>query len=314
MPATQAEAGFWVDKAAAVQASRARAATTIAQNRWRAFSTWYDAAAVAALATQIDDLSQGARDAVAGAMQAYVAHLSALIRDTSSIPVPRASLPAIRNGVDMVGVHSRPAAQYRWTYAITADQEAALEAALLRTQQLIETDVMLAARDAQHAAMEDIGVHRYRRVLRPELAKSGHSCGLCAVASHRVYKTGELMPIHGGCNCLTIEVTADDPGSALNKADLDRIYSAASEDGSTHARDLKRVQVQINEHGELGPVLTVRGQHFLGKRAASNRTQESAQKTLSALLTNLDTFMAAKAGQDVIGYQQRQIARLRAAA
>jgi hypothetical protein len=33
---------------------------------------------------------------------------------------------------------------------------------------------------------------------------------------------------------------------------------------STHAFDLKRVRVVINDHGEYGPVLGVEGQHFLG--------------------------------------------------
>lgn len=313
--ATVAQAGVWVDKAAAVQSTKGAAAAGIAEAQWRRFSEWYDAAAVAKIASEVNDLSSGAQSAVASAMEAYVAHLTALLRDTRSVPVPRVTLPAIRNGADMVVVHSRPAGQYRWTYALTADREQALEAAALRTQQLLETDVMLAARDAQQGAMEDLQVKRYRRVLRPELAKSGHSCGLCAVASNQIYRVGDLMPIHANCNCLTVEVdSGHDVGSQLNEQDLAKIYAAAGD--STHAHDLKRVQVAVNEHGELGPVLTVRKQNFLGPREAFTRetSPETAKQQLTALLQNLETFMAEQAGEDVIGYQQRQIARLRAAA
>ena len=47
----------------------------------------------------------------------------------------------------------------------------------------------------------------------------------------------------------------------LNDGTLGELYQAA---GSTRGADLKRVRVTVEEHGELGPQLRVRGQHFRG--------------------------------------------------
>ena len=50
-----------------------------------------------------------------------------------------------------------------------------------------------------------------------------------------------------------------DPGSTLSNDDLPALYEVA---GGTSAAKLKRVTVE--QHGELGPVLTVKGQRFRG--------------------------------------------------
>lgn len=136
------------------------------------------------------------------------------------------------------------------------------DAAMQRLRDLAEHDVLLADRDAAQrflAAQET--VLGYRRVVHPELAKDGQSCGLCIVAASRVYSKEELLPIHGHCNCTVLPVfEAADPGLKLNRADLDRIYRAA---GDSTAAKLKRTRVEVRQNGELGPVLTRQGDNFV---------------------------------------------------
>ena len=111
----------------------------------------------------------------------------------------------------------------------------------------------LADRTASNGTLQAAGVTHYRRVIHPELSKGG-TCGMCVVASDRVYKTGTLMPIHANCECTVAPIAGDDdPGHRINAADLRRLYGDA---GGTGRAGLKRTRYRIDEHGELGPVLT----------------------------------------------------------
>lgn len=161
----------------------------------------------------------------------------------------------------------------------------ALEQALRLAQTLADGTVRLAERDASQQALiylaPRVGITGYRRVIRPELSRTG-TCGLCIVASDQVYKTGDLMPLHARCKCEVMPIIGDiDPGSALNNLTLGDLYGAAADSVSdlrrsgerrggpasrsgTAADDLKEVRLQINEHGEWGPVLTDGRHQFTG--------------------------------------------------
>jgi hypothetical protein len=249
---TLAEVVGWLDRySAASGALRARTVAAVSR-LWLRFDGWYAPALVAALAAQSADLSETSRATAAGLSAQYAATVAAPM---TSSPVQTASvaLGAARGGADMLKVYSRPAKVYRRAVSLLGGDEQARRLALLRLGQLMQADLMLAARDAQQAQLSALGVERFRRVLRPELSAGG-SCGLCAVASDRVYKVETLMPIHDGCNCVTLPIIGDDdPGHSLNREDLDRLYAAA---GSTARADLRRIRVRVSEHGELGPVLT----------------------------------------------------------
>ena len=121
----------------------------------------------------------------------------------------------------------------------------------------------------------------YRRVIHPEFSKTG-TCGLCIVASSRFYTKAELMPLHDLGKCTISPMTAtQDLGLKLNEDDLAKIYDAA---GSTYAEDLKKITVQINEHGELGPILTKKGDHFRDVATVnrdSKRTQYTSYKRMT---------------------------------
>ncbi len=163
------------------------------------------------------------------------------------------------------GVFERPAAQFRYIQS-----QGGLDAAgrsEQRIDDLVDTNLMLAQRLAQQQVLaqavnlDDTGKHRgkrgatitgYRRVIHPELSRGG-TCGMCIAASDRIYKVAELMPIHANCKCTIAPITeTHDPADDVNVADLNRLYKEA---GGTSVAHLKRTRYQVDEHGELGPVL-----------------------------------------------------------
>jgi hypothetical protein len=198
---------------------------------------------------------------------------------------------AARNGADPSEVYGRPFhlvwRQLDELPRVPGAIEQAIDAGEQRAVELALDDQQLAK---QHTALEILGhddaVVGYRRVL-----EGAHSCGLCIVASTQRYHREQLLPLHGGCDCSvaaiwgdqdpgrTIEATARIDGKLVPIADLpdvhDRIYerfgrsSSAARDipGTTdaHGRILQYRDVLITHaHGELGPVLAVRGADFTG--------------------------------------------------
>lgn len=157
-------------------------------------------------------------------------------------------------------VFERPAETYRYEKSIGKDRAAAIEKAEQRIAKTVDNNLILSARLAAQqtlvrVAEKDERIIGYRRIIHPELALKTGTCGLCVAASDRLYKVKDLQPIHGGCNCSISPVTtAHDPGIRLNEQDLSRLYEHAG--GGTSGRGLKRVNYQIIDHHELGPVLT----------------------------------------------------------
>lgn len=146
-----------------------------------------------------------------------------------------------------------------------------------RLTSLVEDDIAVTARDEAltvlRAAPKVVG---YRRVLHPEFSKTG-PCGLCVVAASRWYTIAELMPLHDKCKCTISPVTKNqDLGLKLNEADLKRIYAAAG--GSTFAEDLKRITVQVDWHGELGPILNRKGVEFKGVEKVNRQSKRRRYK------------------------------------
>lgn len=108
-----------------------------------------------------------------------------------------------------------------------------------------------AAASATQAHGDATGVIGYRRVPHPELSKGG-TCGLCIVASDRIYRRGNLRKIHERCGCQVVEVTAaNDPGGALNDLELGDIYAASGAIGAADRSALSHVRVQYDEQGRL---------------------------------------------------------------
>ena len=129
-----------------------------------------------------------------------------------------------------------------------------------RAERMVSQDIAGASRNIYNKAINSIPgkkVTGFRRVIHPELSESG-SCGLCIVASTMRYTKRDLMPIHSGCKCETVEIYSVDgeeydPGHLINMEDLEVFYSEAGE--STHGWDLKKSKYEVVEHPEYGPTL-----------------------------------------------------------
>lgn len=155
------------------------------------------------------------------------------------------------------GMFNRPARTQRYLESKGVDVAQARGEALKRMRRLVGDNLMLAQRLAEaemiaKASRVNPQITGFRRIIHPELSRTG-VCGLCIAAADRVYTVRDLLPIHGRCKCTVAAVTAEfDPADVLNKADLDQLYGAA---GGTSGAQLKRTRYQVDEHGELGPVL-----------------------------------------------------------
>jgi hypothetical protein len=273
---------------------------------WGDFDGWYDPTLVAGQSARSADLVAAA---TANARRLARSYTLAVLTDMGGWPTrPPAQVDFYpRNGVSALEAYSRPATQFVYARSQGATVDEAKKIALDRLTGLATQDVKLATRDEQRRLyMAAPKVTGYRRIIHPELSESG-TCGLCVVASSRIYHTADLMPLHGpSCNCDTMPITAgDDPGFRLNDDDLQKIYEAA---GSNAAEDLVNTRVTINEHGELGPVLWKEGDHFKSakesgrpafkKPTADNvradmvRALDGAEKRLVDAQTAYDLFAA----------------------
>jgi hypothetical protein len=269
---------------------------------WQDPGSWYDSNLIAGQAARSAQLVSSAQARTRTLTRSYA---NTLLKTLDAAP---SKLPPIvsyypRSGVTPLQVYSRPAVQFAYARSQGASVQEAHEVANQRLQDLAHSDVMLAERDefqkVYKAAPKVIG---YRRVIHPELSRSG-TCGLCAVAATRFYKTGDLLPLHNLCDCDTMPVTeGDDPGFRLNDDDLKKIYAAAGD--TTQGDFLKEVRISIDEHGELGPILVRQGQEFrsakdVGRPAWVKPTPESIRAGQQAAQADtVEKLAAAQAALD----------------
>lgn len=227
---------------------------------------FYDPAEVTQAAEQAADASNVAQTLAAGLMAQYLATILSTMTGEDLV-TPSILLPPIRFGADMPDVFRRPIKLFRLKVSQGVEPEEAYRQAMQLAGILTETNNSLATREASRQVLTlvgpDVGVTGYRRVLRPELSRTG-SCGLCIVASDQVYKRGDLLPLHARCNCSVMVIIGEaggpgDPGNSFNNLDLATLYAEAD---STHAYDLKKLRVRVANHGELGLVLTDRKHAF----------------------------------------------------
>ncbi len=218
------------------------------------FQRWYFQDEVDKIAKKIARVVRDAQEAIADMTEAY---LDAIF-DAMNLRVPNVNkdkhvkLPARLRAVDPRRQWNRPAEQARVSRLLGADEFEANEKALQRAEEMARMDAALAmqAAEQQRWGIAE-GITGYRRIIHPELP--GNVCGLCVVASSRIYRTNQLKRLHGGCRCTVLPVTkTQDPGKTMNEDELRDYYEAA---GSNRREDLQRVVVKTIAHGELGPIL-----------------------------------------------------------
>lgn len=227
----------------------------------RAFNGWYSDAQVRQMSKDVVRVVEAGQKQTVSLTDAYLSRVVAaeIGRPTRPVGV-KADLANLRYGVKHTEVYERLGAEYRYQVSEGKTFQEAAAITANRGNAMALMDMNLAMRDSAHQVYDQItAVDGYRRVIHPEFSRSG-TCGLCAAASDQTYNRESLLPLHERCRCETLPIIGDsDPGRSLNDEELGSLYDEA---GSTSGKDLKRVRVSVEQHGELGPVLRVEGQHF----------------------------------------------------
>lgn len=233
---------------------------------------------------QVVPVVTGAQLQMTGLTAAYLARQQQLAIGGTGAPVAVAARSvtgaASRNGTPLTEVYERPFHTVwreldrlpREDGAIEQAIQAGLDQALIDAKtDLQRTKALTSQQDLAH----DRHVVGYARVL-----EGAGSCGKCIVASTQRYHKAKLLPIHPGCDCGVAKIYGDDdPGQVINEkllADIHDAIAAQFGKDNSGARFIDG-QVKVNgqplqyrdvlvehEHGELGPILAVRGQHFTG--------------------------------------------------
>lgn len=258
------------------RALRLRTVGTVAA-LWGSLTSWRE--------PDIDRFAAGASAAVTGGQQATAAltaaYLGAMESAVTRSPVraPALAPSEIRDdalrGVPALEVYRRSGPTVWSALAAGRQVSAAVELGRMRVLSMAESDLQLAKTHASRHFMRTRGIQGYRRVIRgPE------TCALCIVASTQRYHSDELMPIHPGCDCHVAPIVGtQDPGWVIDPDALEGVHLRIAErfgKFTEGARQIPGSDAEFGEfvkyrdvlvthsHGELGPILAVRGHQFTG--------------------------------------------------
>lgn len=183
-------------------------------------------------------------------------------RDVAPVGV---ELPEDLRGVPVEDVYRRPYVQLWTDLSRGVPFDDAVSRAERRAVVLAHTDYQMARVHASQAALAgQPNVQFWRRV-----PTGDRNCLLCLVASTQRYRKENLAAIHPQCDCIVQGIPGDrDPGQVIDPALLEQVHAAVEaagfrSDRGGRAPDYRHLIV-TNRHGELGPVLGLRGQNFTG--------------------------------------------------
>lgn len=185
-------------------------------------------------------------------------------RPAVPVPVPTPTVASVR-GVDAAEVYGRPFHLVWRELGNGTPVDQAIESGQQRAVQTALTDVQLAkthtAAAAAKATPTTARPYWWRRVL-----EGPRNCALCVVASTQAYHVEKLLPIHPGCDCGVEPQWTAIPGHVIDEEALANAHDAIQQtfgisDSAARKPDYRKL-ILVEEHGELGPVLTVAGHHF----------------------------------------------------
>lgn len=301
---TAAVAGY----ISAMAALRSRLVSTL-EGRFRTLQSWRDADADRYLRSVLP-LIEGAKTAASQLTVGYLSrYLSALAESHQPVSVnPHQFAGDALRGVDPQEMYQRPFEQLWYQLSQGKPLADAVDAGAARLQSLATTDVQLAAtHTAQQALSHQKEVVGYRRILT-----GPNNCGLCIIASTQRYHKMDLLPIHPGCDCVVgVILGTEDPGQRINSAILtegalssgttgtginlyneDHVLDAGNLLPAVHQSvkdafgrfdvsgtsiDYRKLIV-VHENSEIGPVLTVKGDHFSKARKESGNIAAKPRK------------------------------------
>jgi hypothetical protein len=241
---------------------------------WRQFGGLDDAAADRFVAAVVP-IVETAEVSTARLLAAYLQALA--VQATGSSPNltidPAAVSGEVLRGVPTDEVYRRPVVTARKASSDGHPLDVALRIAGHRATATADIDVSLAQRAATvHALNQDDRVRFYRRVL------TGRSCMFCATASTQRYHGSDLMPLHGRCDCGVAPIYGDtDPGQVINRQVLAQLKANGKGywkqrgfvDANGDPIPPDTAPIAIRQHGELGPTLVDRHDHFDGPSVAA---------------------------------------------
>lgn len=181
-------------------------------------------------------------------------------------------------GVPADDVYRRPATTVYTALSQDTPMATAVTEGAARLGSLIATDLQMAKVRQAQRSLQSAGITAFIRVLT-----ENENCALCVIASTQRYWTGELSPIHPGCDCSVDKLPPGfDPEEQIVNNDLLELTHATIEQklGSSDrgARDLglgKTVSgrpvsdytdlIVTRTHGEYGPTLAWRDEKFTSK-------------------------------------------------
>ncbi|HXH34334.1 MAG TPA: hypothetical protein VNJ54_07975 [Plantibacter sp.] len=242
-----------------------------ARTAWLTAGSWRDAD-IDRLVRMIVPRVQAGQVKTAQLTAAYLAALET-VRTGEPVPAVMVSRELVTStrGVPAQDVYRRPAVTMYTALAGGAQVKDAIEMGASRLASLVSTDHQLAKTSQARESLSGRGFEYMRRTLTGR-----ENCALCAIASTQRYRVQNLMPIHPGCDCGVDTVSAgSDPGQVLDPERLELIHGAIDAefggtdrgarylDGRNDRSDFLDL-ITTAEHGEYGPTLTWRDQHFTG--------------------------------------------------
>lgn len=183
--------------------------------------------------------------------------------ENTDIPDPSVIIGEPLRGVDPAIVYSRPFEEVWKALSEGKSLQEAISDGANRLRQIIETDMQLTHTHTSRSILRDRNdVVGFKRV-----PTGTFTCALCLVASTQRYHKLNLMPIHPGCDCRVAPIIdSSDNGQIIDKEFLEEIHKAVERQFGMSARDARQIDYRkipiVHEHGEFGPTLAVRGQHF----------------------------------------------------
>lgn len=244
---------------------RARAEAHVA-DRWKRLGSYRDRD-INRFVGEVVPVVLGAQQQVAALTDSYLATVTAAKLGgparPAGVPAREVTGAAVRNGTTPQQTYRRPGVTV-WT---ELDKGTALDVAIARGGQrairAVATDLQLTrTHTARRVLSRDSRAYGYRRV-----PKGAETCAMCLIASTQGYRRGDLMPIHPGCDC-DVEPVYSAGEMSSDTGRVDEIHAAVQRDlGAADAggrRPDYRQLLVTREHGEYGPVLTLRRHRFTG--------------------------------------------------
>lgn len=236
---------------------------TYVEGMWLSAGSWRDSD-VNRIMNRVIPQVQGSQLRMAALTSAYVQAQAALEgRTIRAVPVARVEVLTAR-GVDPDIVYHRPAVTMYTALSKGTSVSDAIKQGATRLTSLALTDITLAKTHQERASYSESGYEYTVRTLTGR-----ENCAMCLIASTQRYHAKDLRPIHPGCDCGSKQVSAGhDPGQVLDPNFLEQVHAAVDAEFGSSDRGGRnpdyRKMIAVREHGELGPVLTWKSQHFTG--------------------------------------------------